>query len=67
MYEAFSEFLVRLSDHGILWAVCVIMTMAVTAVALYLFWDLVGRGVALVRPGGRRRNTTGDGRAARGH
>ena len=67
MYEAFSEFLVRLSGQGALWAVSVILAMAVTAVVLYVFWDLVGRGVSLVRPGGRNRNRTGGGRAAQGH
>ena len=69
MYEAFSEFLVRLSGQGALWSVCVILTMAVTAVVLYVFWDLVGRGVSLVRPGGRDRNTAGGGPppADRGH
>ena len=69
MYEAFSEFLVRLSGQGALWAVTVILAMAVTAVALYVFWDLVGRGVSLVRPGGRERNTAGSGPppADRGH
>ncbi len=66
MYEALSEFLVRLSGSTVLWAVCVIAAMAVTAVALYVFWDLVGRGVSLVRPGGRNRNTPGGGRTARG-
>ena len=69
MYEAFSEFLVRLSSQGALWAVSVILAMAVTAVVLYVFWDLVGRGVSLVRPGGRDRNTPGGGPppADRGH
>ena len=67
MYEAFSEFLVRLSGQGALWAVSVILAMAITAVVLYVFWDLVGRGVSLVRPGGRNRNAPGSGRAARGH
>ena len=67
MYEAFSEFLVRLSGNTVLWAVFVIAAMAVTAVALYIFWDLVGRGVSLVRPGGRHRNTPGGGRTTRGH
>ncbi len=67
MYEAFSEFLVRLSGQGALWAVSVILAMAVTAVALYVFWDLVGRGVSLVRRGGRNRNPPGGGRTDRGH
>ena len=52
MYELLSEFLVRLSGSPGLWAVSVIAAMAVTAVALYVFWDLVGRVVALFRPGG---------------
>ncbi len=69
MYEAFSEFLVRLSGQGALWAVSVILAMAITAVVLYVFWDLVGRGVSLVRPGGRDRNISGGGPppADRGH
>ena len=53
MYEALSEFLLGLRDYPALWAVAVILAMAVTAVALYFFWDLVGRGVALARSGGR--------------
>ena len=53
MYQALSEFLLELSRHKILWAVCVIAAMAVTAVVLYFFWDLVARGVALARPRGR--------------
>ena len=67
MYEAFVEFLVRLSGNAVLWAVCVIATMAVTAVALYLFWDLVGRGVSLVRPGGRAQNAGRNRRSSQGH
>ena len=67
MYEAFIEFLVRLSGQGVVWSVAVILTMAVTAVVLFVFWDLVGRAVSLVRPGGRTRNESGSGRAARGH
>lgn len=67
MYEAFSEFLLRLSGQGALWAVCVILAMAITAVVLYVFWDLVGRAVSLIRPGGRNRNTSDGGRAAQGH
>lgn len=64
MYQAFSEFLLELSRHKILWAVCVIAAMAVTAVVLYFFWDLVGRGVALARPRGR---SSADHRRNRGH
>jgi hypothetical protein len=66
MYEAFSEFLVRLSGNTVLWAVCVIAAMAVTAVALYVFWDLVGRVVSLVRPGARARSVRSGGRPSRG-
>ena len=47
MYEGLVEILSGLSGNPGLWAVAVIATMAVTAVALYGFWDLVGRGVAL--------------------
>lgn len=47
MYEALTEVLAGLSGNPALWAVAVIAAMAVTAVALYGFWDLVGRGVAL--------------------
>ena len=64
MYQALSEFLLELSRHKILWAVCVIAAMAVTAVLLYVFWDLVARGVALARPRGR---SPADGRSRRGH
>ncbi len=64
MYQALSDFLLELSRHKILWAVCVIAAMAVTAVVLYVFWDLVGRGVALARPRGR---SSPDNRSRRGH
>ncbi len=64
MYQALSEFLLELSRHRILWAVCVIAAMAVTAVTLYVFWDLVARGVALARPRGR---SSADNRSRRGH
>ena len=67
MYEAFVEFLVRLSGTGALWSISVILAMAITAVALYFFWDLVGRAVALVRPGRRAGNAPDVGRNARGH
>ena len=63
MYQALSEFLLELSRHRILWAVCVIAAMAVTAVTLYVFWDLVARGVALARPRGR---SPADRRSGRG-
>ncbi len=64
MYQALSEFLLELSRHRILWAVCVIAAMAVTAVTLYVFWDLVARGVGLVRPRGR---SPADRHSGRGH
>ena len=64
MYQAFTEFLLELSRNRILWAVCVIAAMAVTAVVLYFFWDLVGRGVALARLGGR---SPANNRSRRGH
>ena len=47
MPEVFSEFLLALSGRGVLWSVAVIATMAVTATLLYVFWDLVGRGISL--------------------
>ena len=64
MYQAFTEFLLELSRNRILWAVCVIAAMAVTAVVLYFFWDLVGRGVGLARPRGR---SPANNRSRRGH
>lgn len=64
MYQAFTEFLLELSRNRILWAVCVIAAMATTAVVLYFFWDLVGRGVALARPRGR---SPAGNRSGRGH
>lgn len=64
MYQALSEFLLELSRNRILWAACVIATMAVTAVVLYVFWDLVARGVALARPRGR---SSAGSRSRRGH
>ena len=43
-----SEILVVLRSYAVLWAIVVIAAMAVTAVILYVFWDLVGRGISLV-------------------
>ena len=43
-----SEILVDLRSYTVLWAVLVIAAMAATAVVLYVFWDLVGRGISLV-------------------
>lgn len=48
MPAVFSETLIVLRSYSILWAVVVIAAMAVTAVALYVFWDLVGRGISLI-------------------
>ena len=48
MPAVFSEIVVELRNYAVLWAVVVIAAMAVTAVALYVFWDLVGRGISLV-------------------
>lgn len=42
------EILNVLRGYSVVWAVVVIAAMAVTAVALYVFWDLVGRGISLV-------------------
>ena len=53
MYQSFGEFLLLWSARPELWAVSVIALMAVTAVALYFFWDLVGRAVSI---GARRWN-----------
>ncbi len=47
MCQAISDFLVRLSGNSGLWAISVVASMAVTAVTLYLFWDLVARAVSL--------------------
>ena len=43
-----SEILVALQSYTVLWAILVIAAMAITAVVLYGFWDLVGRGISLV-------------------
>jgi uncharacterized membrane protein len=58
MYLALSEFLVSLSGNSIVWAISVVAAMAVTAVVLYFFWDLVWRGVSLAGRaiGSRRQN-----------
>ena len=48
MPAVFAEILVELGSYAVLWAVVVIAVMAVTALALYVFWDLVGRGISLV-------------------
>jgi hypothetical protein len=42
------EILDVLRSYSVLWSVVVIAAMAVTAVVLYVFWDLVGRGISLV-------------------
>ena len=42
------EILNVLRGYSVVWAVAVIAAMAVTAVVLYVFWDLVGRGISLV-------------------
>ncbi len=42
------EILNVLRGYSVLWAVVVIAAMAVTAVVLYVFWDLVGRGISVV-------------------
>jgi hypothetical protein len=47
MYLALSDFLVALSANAGVWAISVVAAMAVTAVALFIFWDLVGRVVSL--------------------
>ncbi len=59
MPAVFSEFLVTLSGETVLWAVAVIAAMAVTAAFLYVFWDLVGRGISLAA---RALNSGRDGR-----
>ena len=48
MPAVFWEILLELRSYAVLWAVVVIAAMAVTAVALYVFWDLVGRGISLI-------------------
>ena len=61
MPAVIAEILTELRSHTVLWAIIVIAAMAVTAIALYVFWDLVGRGISLVarllnvgQPGQRR-------------
>ena len=48
MPALFTDFLLMLRDHTVLWAIAVIASMAITAVVLYFFWDLVGRAISLV-------------------
>ena len=48
MPAVISEILVELGNYTVLWAMIVIAAMAVTAIVLYVFWDLVGRGISLV-------------------
>ncbi len=56
MFQAVLDSLVSLSGYPVLWALAMVVGMAVTAAALYLFWDLVWRGVSLLgRAGGARR------------
>lgn len=48
MYQALLQLLLQLSDaRPELWSLSVIILMAITAVALYFFWDLVARAVTL--------------------
>ena len=48
MYQALLQLLLQLSDaRPELWSLSVIIMMAITAVALYFFWDLVARAVTL--------------------
>ena len=48
MYQTLLQFLLELSGaRPELWSLTVIALMAVTAVALYFFWDLVARAVTL--------------------
>ena len=61
MPAVISEILIELRNHTVLWAIIVIAAMAFTAIVLYVFWDLVGRGISLVaralnigQPGQRR-------------
>ena len=42
------ELLNTLRSYSVVWSVVVIAAMAVTAVVLYFFWDIVGRGISLV-------------------
>ena len=48
MPAVISEILVELRSYTVLWAILVIAAMAVTAVALYAFWDLVGRIISAI-------------------
>ena len=48
MYMALTEFLATLSLNAGVWAISVVASMAVTAVVLYFFWDLVWRAVSAV-------------------
>lgn len=58
MYQTLLQFLLELSGaRPELWSLTVIALMALTAVALYFFWDLVARAVTLaVRIWQRRRS-----------
>lgn len=48
MYQTLLQLLLQLSDaRPELWSLSVIILMAITAVALYFFWDLVARAVTL--------------------
>jgi len=52
-----NEFLTEFSaDYTLLWALFIIGTMAVAAVALHVFWSLVLRSVASLRGGQSKRN-----------
>ena len=48
MYQTLLQFLLQLSSaRPEVWSLAVIALMALTAVALYFFWDLVARAVTL--------------------
>lgn len=48
MYQTLVQFLLEISAaRPELWSLTVIALMAITAVALYFFWDLVARAVTL--------------------
>jgi len=47
MPAALWEIVFTLKGYPVLWALAVIAAMAVTAVVLYIFWDLVGRIISV--------------------
>ena len=62
MYESLTHFLKTFSvESPFLWALLVMVIVAVAGLALYGFWEIVLRGIGLAFGGGNRGNSNGHG------